>query len=130
MTYFAAIACGFRVGCSARPDMPIEGGRAMRTVARLLFCKRRKSFFGGGDKIAEFGGVFFAGGGFDAAGDVDGVGAGGEDSLGDVVGGEAAGEDEGKAEELVALVADRDPVERLAGAAVGVGGVGVEKDGV
>ena len=44
-----------------------------------------------GEEFAEFGGVFEAGAGFDAAGDVDGVRADREDGFSDVFGSEAAG---------------------------------------
>src|SRR5579859_7855086 len=44
-----------------------------------------------GEEVAELGGVFDAGAGFDAAGNVHGIGADGEDGLADVFGREAAG---------------------------------------
>jgi len=45
-----------------------------------------------GEEFAEFGGIFDARARFDAAGDVDAVGANGEDGFADVFGSEAAGE--------------------------------------
>src|SRR5258707_9355673 len=47
-----------------------------------------------GEEVAEFGGVFDGGAGFDAAGNVDGVWADGEDGFTDVFGREAAGEND------------------------------------
>ncbi len=86
------------------------------------------------DEVAHFDGVFDAGlvGGFDAGGDIDGVGFGDADGVSDVVGGESAGEDErGEVFEFagVAGFGDPVPVEGLAGAAelAGFGG-GVEND--
>src|SRR5437588_8516262 len=65
-----------------------------------------------GEEGDDFGGVFEAGGGFDAAGDIDGEGVGGADGGGDVVGSQTAGEEDGDAE--VAGAAGEVPVERLA----------------
>jgi len=45
-----------------------------------------------GEEGAEFGGIFFAGAGLDAAGCVHGIGVDGEDGLGDIFRSEAAGE--------------------------------------
>ena len=47
-----------------------------------------------GEEGAEFGGIFFAGVGLDAAGDVYRIGSNGEDGLRDVVGSKAAGEND------------------------------------
>ena len=44
-----------------------------------------------GEEGAEFGGVFFAGAGFDAGGDIHGVGVDGHDGFTDIFRGEAAG---------------------------------------
>ena len=64
-------------------------------LKRPLICPRAVSGAGDfGEELAELGAIFFAGAGFDAAGDVDGVGADGEDGFGHVFGGEAAGEDD------------------------------------
>src|SRR3954447_8637796 len=98
-------------------------------VAQLTL-QLAEGFFGGGDKVTEFAGVFFSGGRFDSAGDIHGVGAGGEDRVGDVIGSKAAGEDKGEAEELVALIADHVPIHANAGAAVRAGSMRVEEDGV
>ena len=80
-----------------------------------------------GEELAEFGAIFFAGAGFDAAGDVDGVGANVEDGFGDVFGGEAAGEDDAVG---FCGAAGDGPVGAVAGAAELAGFVGVEEEGV
>ncbi len=68
----------------------------------------------------------FAGAGFDAAGDVYGVGADVEDGFGDVFGGEAAGEDDAVG---FGGAAGDGPVGASASAAVFAGFCGVEEEG-
>ncbi len=46
------------------------------------------------EEVAELGGIFFAGAGLDAAGDVDGVGTNDADGLCDIFGGQATGKDD------------------------------------
>src|SRR5256886_13094057 len=60
----------------------------------LRYCEGAVGTGDFGEEVAEFGGVFDAGAGFDAAGDVDGVRADGEDGFTDVFGREAAGEND------------------------------------
>ena len=79
-----------------------------------------------GEELGEFGAGFFAGAGFDAAGDVYGVGADVEDGFGYVFGGEAAGEDDAV---ILRGVAGDSPVGASAGAAVLAGFGGVEEEG-
>src|SRR5260221_180526 len=80
----------------------------------LRYCEGAVGAGDFGEEVAELGGFFEAGAGFDAAGDVDGVRADGEDGFTDVFGREAAGEND-----FVfcgGSLCDR-PVERLAGTA-------------
>ena len=57
-----------------------------RSVMHLLHrggqCAVGAGYFG--EEFAELGGVFDAGAGFDAAGDVNGIGTGGQDGFADV----------------------------------------------
>ena len=79
-----------------------------------------------GEELAELGAILFAGGGFDAAGDVDGVRADVEDGFGDVFGCEAAGEDDAVG---FGGAAGDGPVGAVAGAAELVFRAGVEEEG-
>lgn len=83
---------------------------------------------GGLDEVFHFGVVFFAGDAFDAAADVDGVGADGLDGVGDVFDFESAGEDDGFGGFLFEGVGEG-PVEGLASAAV-LGSRAVKKKGI
>src|SRR5438132_4641866 len=60
----------------------------------LRYCEGAVGAGDFGEEVAEFGGIFSAWAGFDAAGDVDGVRANGEDSFADVFGREATGEND------------------------------------
>lgn len=83
---------------------------------------------GGLEEGVEEGGVFAAGGGFDAAGDVDGVGLGLADGELDVIGVEASGEDDRAAEGFG--LAGEVPIEGATGSAALAGDVGIEEPGI
>jgi hypothetical protein len=68
-----------------------------------------------GEEGAEFAGIFFAGAGFDAAGDVHSIGPDYDDRFTDIFGSEASGE---KNRKLLGGSGGYFPVSKLTGAAV------------
>jgi len=75
--------------------LPERAQHACLPPAGLRATKKKPRSIGArdfGEEGAEFGGIFFAGAGLDAAGCVHGIGVDGEDGLGDIFRSEAAGE--------------------------------------
>lgn len=84
----------------------------------------------GGDEVGDESRSFAAGGGFDAAGHIDGVGLHGGDGVANVLRRESAGQDERQIGECCTVAHDERPIGQLATSAKTAAGVGIDEHGV